>query len=276
MLLNGIYYAGVADGCSASEDSDVGSRAIIHWFRHELRKRLSVWPANRFFGQEDKPAIISSLRLELGPLLTKLGSPYALDATINFIFAHRGFSTGYVFMQGDGVIVFKHRDKPTVFVEVDWDQSMPPYLSYLLDESRQKEFVEQAKDNDLRGRVKISSEDNVTINHVQSAEAVTEAGMLFPFDLKEVETVAVFSDGVQQFRNRNGLTLADSLTNFDYVGEWMVKRKCIGALRLLKKEMVEPVDDFSMAVLRIEHGEESAVEGGGESISHVDAVELRS
>lgn len=271
MLLNGIHYAGLADGCSSSEDSDLGARALIHWFRIELRRRLKAWPADRLFGTDEKAYLVSKFVSDIGPGYLRMGSPQCMDATFNFAFLHRSFEVGFVLLQGDGAIAFKKKgeDIPLIMT-MHWDESMPPYLSYNLDDEKREDFKNYAIRNKLQGHLTSHSPEGGAFEVlIPSWRQVDSGPMIIPFNIAELEMIAVFSDGVDTFQAPGQhpsmtTTVVRSLMDIPSFTPGFVKRSYNRLIRSCRKANVDHTDDFSMAAIRIDHdaAEETAVESG--------------
>jgi hypothetical protein len=275
MLLNGIHYAGLADGCSSSEDSDLGARALVHWMRINLRRRLAE-KTDPLFGLQERPHLLSQMIRDLGLGFLRMGVPSCMDATLNFAFMHRDYEVGFVLLAGDGIVAMKkkHERAPYLF-HVSWDESMPPYLSYHLHDQRRDEYKDYAMRKRLMGHVSRIDVDGAVIESVVPAWKQVDVGpFIFPFEIENTELVAVFSDGVETFHgpgqhNMMFETLVRSLTDIPSFTPGFVKRRYNLLMRSCHKAGVTHSDDFSMAAIRIDH------DASDEGITQSGAVQVK-
>jgi hypothetical protein len=220
--------AAISDGCSSSKDTDIGARIIV---QEEIQK---------LFNAEVEYIRVGS-RKEM------------LDATLLSI--HVVDSISYVKVVGDGVVAIKRMDGSVSMYRYYFPGGYPMYMSYTWDEKRyamlsseQKELYVDCIDILQDGRVIDRKEIGPLI-----FENNYDAG--FPIhEPSEIEFVAVFSDGVESFTDKEGnkidcFEIVKELMAFkNYAGEF-VTRRMNGFLRGCEKKGWSHYDDLSMAAI---------------------------
>lgn len=269
----GIYYAIVSDGCSASPNSDLGCRILTHWFRQYLDE---VQYADINF--HDRSNWINDLqRFELVEA-DWIPNQMALDATLVIAVCHPKHNSGAVLIIGDGHVVFRHAKEGIKLYTMFWN-NLPPYISYNLIESRKKQlWVETGEEKRglLISTVIVPNSDQPEIlpgteeilakmNHIDAVEA---PGMLIEFELSSFNSVSVFSDGLSSFDNEvTAGDLGSVFTNFKSKEGEFVKRTCLANMkRVARSDNTKPLDDFSMATLIFDHGDEKNPTENGDPI----------
>ena len=109
----------VADGCSGSQDSDIGAR---------LLSRAALALATELDGLDYHACgqkVLTLARQAAAPLALP---PTALDATL--MLAWQVEDQIRVRMYGDGCVIFKHKGGKTGVIQVEFARNAPYYLSY--------------------------------------------------------------------------------------------------------------------------------------------------
>ena len=128
-VIGNIAYAIVCDGCSASDDVDMGSRCLAMSAKRELRINPDI------FSFDGKAAITNAQRvMDIFPYL----SPQFLDATL-LVAAVKNHHL-MVQMYGDGVMVHRKKDS-IVAIHIELSSGAPDYLSYHLDPQRKQAYA---------------------------------------------------------------------------------------------------------------------------------------
>lgn len=242
----------VSDGCSTGGRTDVGARIVA--LATIQAAILSLTPDGITVGQ-------------MGAMMTArdaLGlSNSDLLATCVYVTATRG--SGAIFhLQGDGVLAVKHRSGRIWMTRYDWFDNTPFYPAY--SESDLKRFVE-VHGSDLHAHrvsgttviVDPGESPLATSNHwgftyalYLGIKGLTHEYPKYP-DLADIEFLAVFSDGVTQIENVDWRDAVVELMSFKATGGEFVKRRAMAAIRKWREVGKGPVDDFSMAAIRVEH-----------------------
>jgi len=226
----GNYVAVVSDGCSASSDTDFGSRFLVRssvicgaqtkhniYNYEEALIRSSIWCASQAY---------KGLRL----------SSECLDATLLYLEVMNEYVS--IVTAGDGVIFAINKNDELEYWNIEYPSGAPFYPSYLLDEKRYDKYVEECG---------VSS--NIQYFSVKNERTWQHDGMFhtMSFDKKDYKFVGVASDGVLTCDMPIEQTLIQ-LTSFKNTKGDFVKRRMRRFLKDCVKNNTYPTDDISMAV----------------------------
>ncbi len=251
----------VSDGCSTGRHTDVGSRVITLSTLEAIRdysKASEDYPQDNFGDISSliysrQKEIIGASRLILG--LERIDTL----ATCNYVFlTEKG---GFFHIQGDGVVAYKYRGGVMVMQRYDWDDNTPFYPSYT--DGGIEDFIEAHGGDLSRPRLTVTTvvKDQAGVYSEQVNRLTLGQGLLGDFKeilqdhLKEMEFVAVFSDGVTQIENVDWKEAVTSMFAFKNVGGEFLKRRMMWEIKSLLKVGKGPVDDISGAIVRIENPE---------------------
>jgi hypothetical protein len=181
-------YVIIADGCSSSQDTDIGARFLAkagESFIYQIQ--VGPEPLSSLERFHQQTAHFASL----GTKVLKLDQS-CLDATMLTIKANEnGFvATCY----GDGVVALVRKDGKLELISVDFVEGYPLYISYTLDALRMKRFENQKTNFKEVTRLKIPDIDHrVGVEHSKQT-------IEFHFGTSdEYLFAAVLSDGVHTF-----------------------------------------------------------------------------
>lgn len=183
----------LADGCSASPNSDVGARLLALNARQELARYAQIsrdgpelatqhWGLGRRIIQR---AARQARELDL--------NPEVLDATL--LVAWCDGATVYVHLYGDGCIATRRADGELTVIEVEYAENAPYYLSYLLEPDRQVLYQEAVGNPESAQTIHYRSQ----AADVSSRKERFDTPVAFSFDLATFPTVAVATDGLHSF-----------------------------------------------------------------------------
>ncbi len=269
-------YAIVSDGCSGITDpkdpatpyTDWGAR-LLAW---QARERLS--PMSEGFFPQD--ALVTALRREVGHLMLPRS---AIDATLLAVTVG-GSGDFLVYQVGDGVIAWREVSGAIGYETVQFAKGMPRYLSYLLDSKAHGRLVAPSGDADdlLAGSYEVTSNrwdpkegwGPQLLRTVFFEESTPYARQLrFHRELPRdgslhapVSVVALLSDGVESFTDRDGAdveleTLLPELLGFKNLHGRFVTRRCTKFLeKVCEKNGWKHTDDFSLAAVAVAAEEE--------------------
>lgn len=266
----GIDYAIVSDGCSASKDSDVGSRAITHWFRNQLDSFPTIFPADPEEYKNDKfykELFIQRFKDHFGTMWSENFIPHreCLDATLVAAFIHRAFKKGYILVAGDGAFSIKNKDGTVESFYVCIDENAPPYLSYHLNEKNKLRYLDfmakqQARVHLFKAiKAGEGSPSFIEDSWYYASDVLENGGLVFSFDPQTTDVVSVFTDGIASF-GKDGKAVPFG----EVMGQFMdikspagifIGRTCISTFRKHAKENIDHYDDFSMAALKFNEEE---------------------
>jgi hypothetical protein len=260
---NNIHYAIVSDGCSASNDSDLGSRWLTHWFRSFLEAYPDNFPADPSkYGEMQVEALIEDFRVGVRED-NLLPHGQCTDATLVAAFLHRAFDLGYILMVGDGAFAIRDRDGSLRSYLVEVDGNFPPYLSYQCDNNRLAQYLNVVRARELKMNItEYDSETKIlkVFDSVPLESVIASAGVIFEFDPKTTDMVGIFTDGVHSFEQK-WYEMTEKLMDVKTFEGNFVTRTCLGNLRRMTKQGAHHYDDLSMAAMKINHPEESLVNG---------------
>ena len=249
-------YIILSDGCSSSENTDVGARVLVH----AARKILNKWILKSEYPL--KPEVIGEMIAEeaaetIKRLMLRISS---LDATL--LMAYRFNDRIIVHVFGDGNVFMKKKDGTVKIYNYQFAKNMPYYLSYYTDATRQNQYFKEMFEMDESGKTLVTSR---IVNGILDADKGITIGDFvdvptFSLPIEDYEMIGIASDGIESFFNpsdgskKDYCEVLEELTAFKgTVGEF-VKRRAKRAIKNYHKEGIEHYDDVSMGVMLI--GEE--------------------
>lgn len=230
-------YIILADGCSSSNGTEMGSRILCHLAKqylqyraddlHELDyKKMGRWIIHN--------AEMSARQLGL--------SISCLDATL--IVAYEIDNIIKLFMYGDGAIFIKEGDVIKSW-KIDFTGNAPYYLSYLIDDFRHDLYHREKHD------LIITAENTGVLPFERLAY---DYPLSFIFQKKDMDCLMISSDGMFSFivddPKRYKIIpasdlIADFMTFKTIKGEYL-KRRLNKALKKLNKSDINHYDDLSI------------------------------
>ena len=240
----------VCDGCSSSENTDVGSRIIALSARKALYEHFTAAagrnpPAYSDFGY----AVINRAR-HVADLLGI--APACLDATLLAAFPYHNHL--YVYIYGDGYVTTIDRAGQFAVTQLAYSQNMPYYLTYWLDPARRERYLQANQ----------AGQAVVTVTEYRDGQEQVrksnyDAPLVFPFALSECQILALTSDGVGSLlaAEANGKIPAweilRQLVAYKTTKGDFVKRRARRMLKEYEKQGIYPSDDLSIATLLVSH-----------------------
>lgn len=248
----------VSDGCSSSEDSDIGSRLLCKAATREFKRSKDV-------GLDYSSIVFSAERIAK---MIPNTSERCLDATL--LLAYTAGHLCKATICGDGVIARLRKDKYIDVTSVEFKSGAPLYLSYMCMPhgwaERYKSIFEYEK---IITRYTIKTNGDVVDKVVTSQTTLNEGNYddEDPFLVKEAyaiedtECVAVMTDGVSSFmktkKEDTSIVMetipADEIIRQvmafkSYTGQFVQRR--VGKLRKeFDKVNWANTDDFSVAAV---------------------------
>lgn len=276
----------VADGCSASQGSELGAMLNCHmWMTfantHRMRypdmtKWASLWKSNYLRSVEDY--------CNGGLMDDNEGSLF--DATMLSAMFIPSMNSVILTVQGDGAWLAVY-EKPNgelvyCFDYLTWKTGMPPYPSYALDDERmtaywthgQKTLRGHAEGvwtvSEFPGMYKVPC--SITLNDVLPIGGISpNFGLVLEIprlcdegtEQWKLKIFSIFTDGLLDIRHENELPLyvnhpADlvkELTDYKSTAGDFQFRRCRAFFRAQAKDGVFPEDDFSVATMLFEEWE---------------------
>ncbi|HRE54981.1 MAG TPA: protein phosphatase 2C domain-containing protein [Candidatus Competibacter sp.] len=239
-------YVILADGCSASPNSDVGARLLALNARSELSRFAKIsraggeLPAQHWaLGQEiAQRAARCARQLDL--------NPEALDATL--LVAWCDGAAVHVHAYGDGCIATRDADGQLAVIEVEYAQNAPYYLTYLLQAERHALYEEAIGNVGAAQTIRYSPEEGSSSIRRERFDAP----VAFSFDLATYPTVAITTDGLGCFLNAEtsqriaALEIARGLFDFGGAQDAFVVKHMQSALVELSRRLLFNLDDLSV------------------------------
>lgn len=238
----------VSDGCSTGGRTDVGARIVA----------LATIQAARI-----SPTVLG---ITVGQLAASMTARDALgisnsDLLATCIFACASQEGAFYHVKGDGVVAVKHKSGHIWITRYEWADNTPFYFTY--SESDRERFREVH--GDFGDAVRLTGTQVFTVSAgpviVHETGYSLNQGMdgvgrrYLRSDLADIEFLAVFSDGVTQIDNVDWRDAVVELMSFKSTTGEFVKRRSMAALRKWREVGKGPIDDFSMAAIRVENEE---------------------
>ena len=252
-----IAIAVVSDGCSSGNETDMGARVLtfgtlrallVHYDVTSSLPSMSTIEAERSIIEKN---IRSSLGLTQGDMLATC---VCIAITPSGGFAH---------LMGDGVIAVRMRDGRLLLSRFEWDGNMPAYPAY-----RQDEFASfiaaHGGDNTAKRfseerviRYPSGTETNVDLIPMTMSEGISGVTRVFSALAvqEEIETIAVFTDGIFQIDGVDWKDAAEELLCFKNMSGAFAKRRMNAAMKKYRNKGAGPRDDCAYAVIHIERSE---------------------
>ena len=244
-------YIIVADGCSASPDTDIGARLLAMAAGAYL---------NTF--TDNAPIEPRSLALAARRLASGCGLPQTcLDSTLllaRLLPERGGAGTVEVTCFGDGSVVCRDRASGALEITtVSFPGGAPYYLSYLLDAGRRRILFEHGLKKVVRVR-EVAGADT-TLRDLTECEDEGALCTTVCVDVDRVDLVALFSDGVETFVDRREdrpravpleAVVSELLAFKNYQGRF-VERRMRRFLKAARERRWIHEDDLSLAALSI-------------------------
>jgi hypothetical protein len=232
-------YIILADGCSSSNDTEMGARILCHLAKQYLRYRSD--DLHNIDHKKMGRWIIPNAEMAARQMGLKVS---CLDATLIVSF----FIDGEVkiFMYGDGVVVIKSGNDIEYF-KIDFSSNAPYYLSYLIDDHRHELY------HQMRNDLIITTHYNNNFNPLISNYAY-DFPIEFTRTATEFDVVFISSDGLTSFIDDNP-TARTSHPIEEIIGPFMefkgtkgeyLKRRMKNALKKLGEIGIVHFDDLSI------------------------------
>lgn len=246
---HGLPYAVLSDGCSTSEDTDVGARILCSTTASNMR-----WIGRECSFQDREPAIIEEARQGIETIKMPLR---CLDATLLAAYwSEREGKVGIrVSIRGDGVVVARGRDGKSCIYSIEHTHNAPRYLSYDLEPKRLEAYLEMYGD---RSRIQTII-SNTDCNEVMEYNGHGEDRF---FSASDYDLVMLLSDGVHSFQEKvttgtsrtlvdiSFLAVIDQLLNIRSQTGKFLQRRCHKFLtNFCPLHNWQHADDFSAAAI---------------------------
>lgn len=240
----------LSDGCSSSENTDIGARILAHTVKKIIERYLPVYYENDTLEWSllpDYKAFGQMVIMEAQSVADLMNLPAsALDATLLVAFHSNGVVHVYVY--GDGYILLKDRAGQCGHIEIEFTDNTPYYLSYWRDK---KSF--QAYQDNTGGLETLRISDSM--QNVTSVLPFNQP-LSFSFSLEQYASVAIASDGLCQFYDTQAEkrlpvgTVAEAMLDFKGSEGEFVQRRMSRVLQGYADAGIFPLDDVSLGVFQ--------------------------
>lgn len=230
----------LSDGCSSSNNTEMGARILCHLAKQYLRYRVDYLHDLDY----DKMGrwIIHNAELTARQLGLKLS---CLDATLIVSYEIDGVVS--VFMYGDGVVVAKNEKGDIQCDWVEFTNNAPYYLTYLIDEFRDEIYHANKNSKGMHQSIDWESDTIIT-------EVAYDSRIVLQYSTNAHPTIFICSDGIQSFikkdpSERDVLPMQDVLPDmmaFKNVKGEFLKRRLKRALKSLENDGIVHYDDLSI------------------------------
>jgi hypothetical protein len=239
----------VCDGCSTSNKTDIGARILATSASKALREYFETTPPpDTLPPYSDLGYAIVNRARHVAELL---GIPLdCLDATALLAFPYHGAM--HVYTYGDGYIITIDQEGSLSYRQLSYEQNMPYYLSYWMDQARRDAYL--TKNRDGKAVLTVREYDD-------TGESITQVNYnvpsIFSFEAETCVLVALASDGVASFscvhdQQRTPVKeILEQLVAYKTTKGKFVKRRVKRMIKDYAKQGIYPTDDVAVATLLI-------------------------
>lgn len=238
-----VPYIILSDGCSSSDNTEMGARILCHLAKQYLKYRSDE--LHNLDYHKMGAWIIYNAELTARQLGLKIS---CLDATL--IISYELDGTIYLYMYGDGVIVLKDKNNNFIIDYVEFSNNAPYYLTYLVDEFRDEIYYKNKNSKKLN-----------TIGYIEaSKEFAYDAPIVFQYNTSNWSNIFICSDGIQSFIKKDP-SQRDIISPLDIVPDMMafknikgefLKRRLKRALKKFDDDGIIHYDDLSIGAYNIQ------------------------
>ncbi len=240
-------YVILSDGCSSSKHTDVGARILVHLAEkylnqldHEL---LTDYGINEYHAIGNRVIIAAKLMMEFF-----VKDNTWLDASLSIMFNNG--NDIHVFMYGDGYVITKDLDGDITYLEVEYKNNAPYYLSYLLDDKRSELYFKE-----YEGEVRVNC-----VGKNRFHDSIIPSGysngvranypLYFKFSKDEFKSIMIASDGISDdtFRGLDFDQFLKYITDSPVSIGKMLQRDCKWTMNQMEKKGIVNYDDIAIGL----------------------------
>ena len=247
-----LAFAIVSDGCSTGRNTDVGSRLLVLITIKTIRE---YWEYLGGVFEDMSSKVLLHRKKVIKGIKELLGITHE-DMLATSIFACCSQTSGFVYVQGDGVTAMKYKDGSINMTRFEWPQNMPFYPAY--EDNGLDAFIVAHGGDEKANTVSADNwfmdtkgEFTKTDDTMYSLEAGIH-GIKLPIAINEdIEFIAIFSDGVTQIDNVDWKKAVEEFLNFKSTAGEFAKRRMIAGIKQAMKVGKGPFDDMSYAIIHV-------------------------
>lgn len=239
----------VCDGCSTSNKTDIGARILATSASKALREYFETSPPpDNLPPYTDLGYAIVNRARHVAELLGV--PPDCLDATAMLAFPYHG--SMHVYTYGDGYIISIDHEKSLSYRQLSYEQNMPYYLSYWMDQTRREAYLAKNRGGKAVLTIKEHDATGESISQVNY-----DAPSIFSFEAETCALVALASDGVASLtcvedqQKTPVREVLEQLVAYKTTKGEFVKRRVKRMLKTYAKQGIYPTDDIAVATLLI-------------------------
>lgn len=226
-----IALAMISDGCSASKDTDLGSR-LLSIISKNIFKNVGVsFPTIKL--------LESYINRELVDIKTRLDIPYTcFDATLGVVYINNNIAR--ILIWGDGAYAIKRGDELIYGGCISFPKNAPDYLSYNLDENRKKIYLQE------------HSEKQIECIHGTITQLKPFSPYYIEYNVYPGDVICVMSDGVCSYKDQQGNPISwneilNKYVSFKNTNGEFIQRRINMMEKINGKEGILHIDDISLA-----------------------------
>lgn len=236
-------FAIVSDGCSSSENSEIGSMVLTNVTKKLLKSGLLSYDLLKTNIPEHARLVLENLGI----------SDFSvLDATLIILLINETDNRFTVYFYGDGFLKIQYLDQ-TVIKGLEYSKNSPNYISYNLTPDRLSTY------NNYEQSLTVSTYNININNEYTSSKEVKKSTdqVMFQYSLEGVKTISIMTDGVESLKDVNTsesedtVNVIESITDFkNFNGNFLVRRYNAFKRTVLKTSIVHQ-DDLTIATAYI-------------------------
>lgn len=238
-----VHYAIISDGCSSSENTDIGARILTleaERIIHILGANALVEPPKKLCNYIIENALEAIHKYKL--------SIHCLDATLGIVMMKKNFKS-IAILYGDGGIFIKDKITESMFFNVEFKDNYPMYPIYiknknlLMPETNEKVITIY----NLNSFAIMSNRDHTSDYYISHPylDIIRQDN--------EIEFIGVCSDGACSFQKNAqsipSVEIVQNLTAYKQHKGSFVQRRVNSFLKDCKKNETDHYDDLSMGVI---------------------------
>jgi hypothetical protein len=195
----------VADGCSSSKNSDIGSRLICSKIINNFHQGYVAFPICVGY-------FINACYEEVYKEYHAIYGDSFLDCTL--LIATTESNITKVYMIGDGCILYQKKDGNEVYSMREFENNAPAYFSYILNKERQNNYL----DFSHYYTDTLVSNNCLTIKKDTTKVSMTDIPIQeYSFNHEDTKYLMLFTDGLNSF--------VDTSKDFSYYAQKMLDIK---------------------------------------------------
>jgi hypothetical protein len=238
-------YIILSDGCSSSNNTEMGSRILCHLAKQFLKYYRGEMPID---AERMGQWIIHNAEMTARQLGLTIN---CLDATLIISYLYEDTNTFHTIMYGDGCLAIIEKESITL-LSISYSNNAPYYLSYQIDDFRRELYeenipVKKISRIDVSGTNIYDSYDSIfPLKHYERSTPIDE----------NFQGLLVASDGLESFVDNSEpiqklmppISIVSKLTSFKNTKGEFVKRRAKKQMKEYRGQKIDHFDDLSVGV----------------------------